>query len=135
METKLKEVTQSDKLFILATLISVPLMIFVGILVGILKSTVNVDALVIVVGIVSSQIYRRIAKGFSMKIAISSVLCTLLGLVVVEMVKNFGVDGLFVFRNYQTLFNFIIQEDIYFVSWSVFRLISLVIAYSYARVV
>ena len=135
MEAKTKEMSQSDKLLVFAILVSVPLMIFVGILIGILQSAANLDFTVILIGIVSSQIYRRLAKGFSMKVAIASVLTAFLGLVVAEMVRNFGVEGLLVAKNFVTLFNFVVQEDINKVSWSVYRLITLVIAYSYSRVV
>lgn len=135
MKTKFEQMSLGDKKFILAIGIAVPVTVFISILIGLTKSIVNIDFIVILIGVVSSQIYRRVARGFVMRIAVASVLTTLLGIVVVECVTNFGFEGVFVLKNYATLFNFVVQEDIFKLSWSIHRLITLLIAYSYARVV
>lgn len=135
MKNKFEQISHSDKVFVLATLVSVSLMVVSGILLGLVKRMIDIDFIVILIGILSSQVYRRLAKGYTLRIAIASLLCAFIGLFVVEIVTNFGVEGLLNIRNYQYLYDFFIQEDLHNVSWSVFRLISLVIAYSYARVV
>lgn len=135
MKTKFEKMSHSDKKFLLSIAIAVPVTVFISILIGLTKSITNIDIIVLAIGVISSQIYRRVARGFVMRIAIASVLTALLGLIIVECVSNFGFEGVFVFRNYQTLLNFVVQEDVFKVSWSVYRLITLLIAYSYARVV
>lgn len=135
MKNKLQSLSEGTKRLIFALLISLPLILFVGILIGFFKRFSGIESGVLLVGLVSAFVFRRIVKGFDMKIALASIFVAFIGLIVVELVYNFGVEGIFVFRNYTSLFNFVVQEDITRLSWSVPRLLSLLIAYSYARVV
>lgn len=135
MKKNIENLSLSDKRLILAILISIPSIIFVGILVGFFKLVVNFDLIVVLIGIISAQMYRRIAKGYYMRVAIMSILTAVIGLIVVECVFNFGVEGLVIFDNYKSLFNFIVQEDMFNISWGINRLITILIAYSYARVI
>ncbi len=134
MDNKLN-LSKEELQFLLSIAIAIPLVILSGIIIGLIKMSFRFETIVLFVGFISALIYRRVAKGFQMKIAVASILTALLGLIVVECVTNFGVEGLLVFRNYGTLFTFVIQEDINRVSWTVARLLSLSIAFSYSRVV
>lgn len=135
MNIKNKSKSSLNPRFLLASLIAFSLMIISGIIIGLIKQVGNFDLLVILIGALSALVYRRIAKEFSITVGILSVLACFFGLLIVECVANFGVEGLLVINNYGTLLNFVISEDLHRVSWSVYRLLALLIAYSYSRVV
>ena len=135
MNIKNKSKSSLDPRFLLASLIAFSLMIISGIIIGLIKQMGNFDLLVILIGVLSALVYRRIATDFSITVGILSVLACFFGLLIVECVANFGVEGLLVINNYGTLLNFVISEDLHRVSWSVYRLLALLIAYSYSRVV
>ena len=135
MNIKNKSKSSLNPRFLLASLIAFSLMIISGIIIGLIKQVGNFDLLVILIGVLSALVYRRIAKDFSITVGILSVLACFFGLLIVECVANFGVEGLLVINNYGTLLNFVVSEDLHRVSWSVYRLLSLLIAYSYSRVV
>lgn len=135
MNIKNKSKSSLNPRFLLASLIAFSLMIISGIIIGLIKQVGNFDLLVILIGALSALVYRRIAKDFSITVGILSVLACFFGLLIVECVANFGVEGLLVINNYGTLLNFVISEDLHRVSWSVYRLLALLIAYSYSRVV
>lgn len=135
MNIKNKSKSSLNPRFLLASLIAFSLMIISGIIIGLIKQVGNFDLLVILIGVLSALVYRRIAKDFSITVGILSVLACFFGLLIVECVANFGVEGLLVINNYGTLLNFVISEDLHRVSWSVYRLLALLIAYSYSRVV
>ncbi len=135
MNIKNKSKSSLNPRFLLASLIAFSLMIISGIIIGLIKQVGNFDLLVILIGVLSALVYRRIAKDFSITVGILSILACFFGLLIVECVANFGVEGLLVINNYGTLLNFVISEDLHRVSWSVYRLLALLIAYSYSRVV
>ncbi len=135
MNIKNKSKSSLNPRFLLASLIAFSLMIISGIIIGLIKQVGNFDLLVILIGALSALVYRRIAKDFSITVGILSVLACFFGLLIVECVANFGVEGLLVINNYGTLLNFVISEDLHRVSWSVYRLLAILIAFSYSRVV
>ncbi len=135
MNIKNKSKSSLNPRFLLASLIAFSLMIISGIIIGLIKQVGNFDLLVILIGVLSALVYRRIAKDFSITVGILSVLACFFGLLIVECVANFGVEGLLVINNYGTLLNFVISEDLHRVSWSVYRLLAILIAFSYSRVV
>lgn len=135
MNIKNKSKSSLNPRFLLASLIAFSLMIISGIIIGLIKQVGNFDLLVILIGVLSALVYRRVAKDFSITVGILSVLACFFGLLIVECVANFGVEGLLVINNYGTLLNFVISEDLHRVSWSVYRLLAILIAFSYSRVV
>lgn len=135
MNIKNKSKSSLNPRFLLASLIAFSLMIISGIIIGLIKQVGNFDLLVILIGVLSALVYRRIAKDFSITVGILSILACFFGLLIVECVANFGVEGLLVINNYGTLLNFVISEDLHRVSWSVYRLLAILIAFSYSRVV
>lgn len=132
MENKYRNLKQSDRILI-AGLIAIPATILVGIIVGLINHTQNFDPLVLLIGVVSALVYRRVGRSQSFAVAILSIVTTFVGLVVAECVINFGLEGLLVMGNYSTLLTFILSEDLHSVGWTVFRLLSLIGAFSYAR--
>lgn len=120
--------------FIIASLMSIPVAIIFGLLTGFLNRFFPVDFLVISIGIAVSFTMKRHGRGVKLRFALMSVVITFLGIVLSEIVRNFGFDGLFILNNYRTLLQFIAYEDGFNIYWMIFRVLTLFLSFSYSRI-
>lgn len=92
------------------------------------------EIILIPIGLISAIVIKSVGRGVNIRFALVSVLITLLAIYLSDIIALEGLIGLLDIRNYLLVIQAPFSDMIYPLSWLLFRVITLYIAFAYSRI-
>ena len=130
----IRALTQKQR-FTVAIIVGILSSVILGVLTGLLRSEINISIIVWGVGYGVAMAVQKFGRGVQKKFAFLGLACTLLGIIISDVVYTFGIASLFDFPSYVLVLKFSLSEDVSSMIWLLHRFIALYIGYNYSRII
>ena len=134
MEISSKTKLNQDQRFIKIIGLGLLSSLISGLAIGYLRTLINFDGFLVINALVISYVIREYGRGVQMRFSVVSVIFVLISIFVADMIFNYGVVGFFDFDNYVLLIRFAFILELGKPMWFLSRLISIFVAFNYARI-
>lgn len=129
-----KALTQKQR-FTFALVVGLLSAIILGVLTGLLRVELNISIIVWGIGYGVAMLIQKFGRGVQRRFAILGLACTLLGILVSDVVYTFGFARIFDLSAYFLVFKLSLSEDVSSMLWLLHRFIALYIGYNYSRII
>lgn len=110
--------------------------IVLGLLSGLFRNqVVDFSLLILLISYLIAMTIQKMGRGVQVKFSILGLLCTIIAIMISDVITQFGLLGLTSIKSFQLVIRFAVQNDIHSLLWIAYRLLAVYIGFNYSRII